>query len=51
MTALERVMAAIEGKMQSRPPFTMTLSLYGARLTNCPLSEYSENFVSRHRHL
>ncbi len=40
MTALQRVMAAIEGKQQSRPPFTMTLSLYGARLTSCPLGEY-----------
>ena len=40
MTALHRVMAAIEGRMQPRPPFTMTLSLYGSRLTNCPLSEY-----------
>lgn len=45
MTALQRVMAAIEGKMQARPPFTMTLSLYGARLTSCPLSEYFSNPV------
>ena len=40
MTALERVLAALQGKQQTRPPFTLTLSLYGARLTGCPLTEY-----------
>ena len=42
MTSLERVLAALEGKPQPRPPFTLTLtlSLYGARLTGCPLTEY-----------
>lgn len=40
MTSLERVVAAMEGKPQSRPPFTLALSLYGARLTGCPLIQY-----------
>ncbi len=40
MTSLERVLAALAGKTQPRPPFTLTLSLYGARLTGCPLTEY-----------
>ncbi len=40
MTSLERVLLALQGKPQPRPPFSLTLSLYGARLTDCPLSEY-----------
>ena len=40
MTSMERVLAALEGKVQRRPPFTLTLSLYGARLIDCPLTEY-----------
>ena len=40
MTSLERVLAALAGRPQPRPPFTLTLSLYGARLTGCPLTEY-----------
>jgi uroporphyrinogen decarboxylase len=40
MTSLERVLAALNGVQQQRPPFTLTLSLYGARLTGCPLEEY-----------
>ena len=40
MTSLERVLLALQGKPQPSPPFTLTLSLYGARLTGCPLSEY-----------
>lgn len=40
MTSLERVLLALQGKPQPSPPFTITLSLYGARLTGCPLSEY-----------
>ena len=39
-TSLDRVLAALAGKPQPRPPFTLTLSLYGARLTGCPLTEY-----------
>lgn len=40
LTSLDRVLSAVQGIPQERPPFTMTLSLYGARLTGCPLSEY-----------
>lgn len=40
MTSLERVLFALQGKPQPSPPFTLTLSLYGARLTGCPLGEY-----------
>lgn len=40
MTSLERVLLALQGKPQPMPPFTLTLSLYGARLIGCPLSEY-----------
>ncbi len=40
MNSLERVLAALAGTPQPRPPFTLTLSLYGARLTGCPLTEY-----------
>lgn len=40
MTSLERVLGALGGTPQPRPPFTLTLSLYGARLTGCPLEEY-----------
>ncbi len=40
MTSLERVLGALHGKPRSRPPFTLTLSLYGARLIGCPLTEY-----------
>ena len=40
MNSLERVLAALAGRSQSRPPFTLTLSLYGARLIGCPLTEY-----------
>ncbi len=43
MTSLERVLAALSGKPHGRPPFTMTLSLYGAKLTGCPLPEYYRN--------
>ena len=39
-TSFERVIAALEGKDLGRPPFTLTLSLYGAKLTGCPLDEY-----------
>jgi len=40
MTSMERVLAALEGRAQGRPPFTLTLSLYGARLIDCPLTAY-----------
>ena len=40
MNSQERVLTALQGKAQDRPPFTLTLSLYGARLTGCPLTEY-----------
>ena len=40
MTSLERVRAALSGKPGDLPPFTLVLSLYGARLTGRPLTEY-----------
>jgi len=40
MTSMEQVLAALEGRAQGRPPFTLTLSLYGARLIDCPLTAY-----------
>ena len=40
MNSLERILASLSGKFADRPAVSMTLSLYGARLTNCPLSKY-----------
>ncbi len=40
MNSIERVTATIKGEERDRPPISLTLSLYGAKLTNCPLSEY-----------
>lgn len=40
MTSLERVVAALQGRPQPHPPFTIVLSLYGASLTGCPLADY-----------
>ena len=40
MTSMERVVAALQGTEADRRAFTMTLSLYGAKLTGCPLPEY-----------
>lgn len=40
MTPMERVLAAVQGVPLERPPVTLTLSLYGARLTGCPIAEY-----------
>lgn len=40
MTSMERVVAALQGLIADRRAFTMTLSLYGAKLTGCPLTEY-----------
>lgn len=43
MTSTERVMAAASGKAADRRPFTLTLSLYGARLGGFALEEYYTN--------
>lgn len=40
MNSHERVLLARQGKSQPHRPFTLTLSLYGARLTGCPLTDY-----------
>jgi len=40
MTSAQRVMAAIIGDKADHRPFTLTLSLYGAALTGCPLPVY-----------
>ena len=40
MTRMERVMAALQGTRADKRAFTMTLSLYGAKLTDCPVNEY-----------
>lgn len=40
MNSLERVLAALRGEPADRRAFTLTLSLYGARLTGCPVREY-----------
>ena len=40
MTGMERVIAALHGAGADHRAFTMTLSLYGAKLTSCPLNEY-----------
>lgn len=40
MTGLERALAALRGEAPDRRAFTLTLSLYGARLASIPLSEY-----------
>ncbi|BEH09656.1 uroporphyrinogen decarboxylase family protein [Geobacter sulfurreducens subsp. ethanolicus] len=40
MTSFDRVMAAIGGGETDRPPFTLTLSLYGARLIGAPTEQY-----------
>jgi uroporphyrinogen decarboxylase len=37
---MQRVAAALKGQPADRRAWTMTLSLYGAKLTGCPLSEY-----------
>lgn len=36
----DRVFATLQGECMSQRPFTAMLSLYGARLTNCPLRHY-----------
>lgn len=40
MTSLERVLAALRGEAADRRAFTLMLSLYGARLSGCPVREY-----------
>ena len=40
MTGLQRIMATMKGEEKDRLALSLTLSLYGARLTNCPLTEY-----------
>jgi uroporphyrinogen decarboxylase len=43
MNSLERIFAAVEGKPVDRPAVTLTLSLYGSKLTGCPVKEYYTN--------
>ena len=43
MSSPERIIAALEGTPQPRTPYTLTLSLYGAKLTDCALIEYYRN--------
>ena len=40
MNSLQRIMGRITGNPTDRPPFTLTLSMYGAHLTQCPLRTY-----------
>jgi uroporphyrinogen decarboxylase len=40
MNSIERVLAAVTGKKTDRPPFTLTLSLYGAKLINANIQDY-----------
>jgi uroporphyrinogen decarboxylase len=40
MNSMERVLATLQGQQIDRRAVSLTLSLYGARLTNCPPSEY-----------
>jgi uroporphyrinogen decarboxylase len=40
MNSSERIMATLAGKPLDRRAFIPVLSLYGARLTNCPLERY-----------
>ncbi len=40
MLPIERVFGTILGKPVDRVPFTLTTSLYGAKLTNCEIAEY-----------
>ena len=48
MTGLERVLCALRGEPADRRAFTLTLSLYGARLTGCSVREY---FTAPRRYL
>jgi len=44
MNGIQRVMAAIKGEEKDRLPISLTLSLYGAKLINCPLKEYYTDY-------
>ncbi|MEQ8168267.1 MAG: uroporphyrinogen decarboxylase family protein [Candidatus Eremiobacterota bacterium] len=44
MNSLERVTCAIKGETSDRPAVSITLSLYGARLTDCPLEKYYTDY-------
>ncbi len=43
MNSKSRVFATLQGEFVDRRPFTAMLSLYGARLTRCPLETYYTN--------
>jgi len=43
MNSLEMVMAAVYGSERDKTPATLTLSLYGAGLTGCPLRDFYNN--------
>ena len=43
MSSHERIIATLEGKPQSRTPYTFALSLYGAKLIGCALPDYYRN--------
>jgi uroporphyrinogen decarboxylase len=40
MNSRERIFATLQGEAVDRRPFAATLSLYGAKLINCPLTRY-----------
>ena len=40
MNGFDRIQATIEGRPLDRRAFIPVLSLYGARLTDCPLEQY-----------
>lgn len=46
MLPIERVFNRLQGKPTDRVPFAPLTSLYGARLTSCPLDQYYTNPVS-----
>lgn len=43
MNSLERVLAAVSGSASDRRAVSLTLSLYGSKLTGCPLFEFYNN--------
>lgn len=45
MNSLDRVLAAVRGEPADRRAFALVLSLYGAKLTGCSLSDYYSNPV------
>ncbi len=40
MNSMQRVLSTLQGKALDRRAVSLTLSLYGAKLTNCPLHQY-----------